>query len=176
MDEATFWALIDETRATAGGEPEAHVEALRGMLTAMPVGDVVAFGVVMSRLASELYTWDLWGAAYVILGGCSDDSFVDFRHWVISQGQDAYRCAATAPDSLADILDGVSDESIGDGEGFVYVAAEVCEQQTGQDIYSAPDGAAIVPSVTSAEPAGEPFDEDEESLERRYPQLWALVA
>ena len=48
-----------------------------------------------------LYRRDLWAAAYLIGGGCSDDSFIDFRAGLIAQGHDWYHKAA-APDSLAD--------------------------------------------------------------------------
>jgi hypothetical protein len=44
----------------------------------------------------------VWAAAYLIGGGCSDDSFMDFRAGLIAQGRDWYHKAAASPDSLAD--------------------------------------------------------------------------
>ena len=35
-----------------------------------------------------LYRWDMWAAAYLIGGGCSDDGFIDFRAGLIAQGLD----------------------------------------------------------------------------------------
>lgn len=35
-----------------------------------------------------LYRRDLWAAAYIIGGGCSDDSFIDFRAGLIAQGHE----------------------------------------------------------------------------------------
>ncbi|WP_449342020.1 DUF4240 domain-containing protein [Streptomyces aurantiogriseus] len=34
------------------------------------------------------YTWDLWGAAWVLLDGASDDAFDFFRCWLIGQGRE----------------------------------------------------------------------------------------
>jgi hypothetical protein len=48
-----------------------------------------------------LYRYDLWAAAYLIGGGCSDDGFIDFRAGLIAQGRDWYHKAAASPDSLA---------------------------------------------------------------------------
>ena len=42
--------------------------------------EIVAFQRVLDELMDESYRADLWGAAYVINGGCSDDGFEDFPH------------------------------------------------------------------------------------------------
>ncbi|MFD6293827.1 DUF4240 domain-containing protein [Streptomyces sp. NPDC060235] len=41
-------------------------------------------------------------AAYLIGGGCSNDSFMDFRAGLIALGRDWYEKATADPDSLAD--------------------------------------------------------------------------
>jgi hypothetical protein len=35
-------------------------------------------------------TWDLWAAAYIMNGGCSDDGFLYFRCWLIAQGKEVF--------------------------------------------------------------------------------------
>jgi hypothetical protein len=47
----------------------------------------------------------LWGAAYLINGGCSDDGFDYFRRWLILQGHKVFQAAIANPDSLADVVD-----------------------------------------------------------------------
>jgi hypothetical protein len=49
------------------------------------------------------YTRSLWGAAYVMHGGCSDDSFSDFRATLISHGRTIYDAALADTESLADL-------------------------------------------------------------------------
>ncbi len=46
---------------------------------------------------------ELWAAADVIGGGCSDDGFDYFREWLILQGKDVVMGAVMNPDSLADL-------------------------------------------------------------------------
>lgn len=49
-----------------------------------------------------MYRWDVWAAAYLIGGGCSDDSFMDFRAGLIGLGREWYARAAACPDVLAE--------------------------------------------------------------------------
>jgi hypothetical protein len=73
MTADKFWQII--ARAGASDyDPDAHMEALRTALRELPVEEVVAFEAAFRRYLNEAYTWDLWGAAYVIHGGCSDDA------------------------------------------------------------------------------------------------------
>jgi hypothetical protein len=48
----------------------------------------------------ETYRTDLWALAYLLRGGCSDDSFMDFRAWLILQGREAYAGALEDPDGF----------------------------------------------------------------------------
>ena len=57
------------------------------MLTGLTPQDVVSFELAFGHEVQRAYTWDLWGAAYVVHGGASDDGFVYFRHWLISKGR-----------------------------------------------------------------------------------------
>lgn len=34
----------------------------------------------------KLYHWNVWALAYAARGGCSDDAFMEFRSWLILQG------------------------------------------------------------------------------------------
>ncbi len=77
------------------------------------------------------YRWDLWGAAWVLLDGCSDDAFDFFRCWLIGQGREVFEGALHDPDALADLLDDFDEEIDGDGEDLGYAADEAYEQLTG---------------------------------------------
>ncbi len=116
---------------------------------------------------NRAYRWDLWGAAWLLLGGASDDAFDYFRCWLIGQGREVFEGALHDPDSLAELLDDFDERVDGDGEELGYAADEAYEQLTG---VVAPDlGLPPAPS----EPAGTPQDfEDEAALARRYPSLW----
>src|SRR5687767_14484267 len=51
---------------------------------------------------SQSYSSSLWGAAFVIMGGCSDDGFEYFRGWLISRGEDVYTQVLENPEYLAE--------------------------------------------------------------------------
>ena len=80
---------------------------------------------------ADAYTWDLWGAAYLINGGCSDDGFAYFRSWLISRGRAAYEEAVRDPDSLADLVDPDRDDY--EFEDLWGLALVVYEERTGED-------------------------------------------
>jgi len=48
----------------------------------------------------KAYRKDLWAVAFVVMGGCSDDCFMDFRTWLVLRGKPVYTAALQNPDSL----------------------------------------------------------------------------
>ncbi|TYR81399.1 DUF4240 domain-containing protein [Priestia megaterium] len=60
---------------------------------------------------NKAFTSDVWGAAYLMMGGCSDDCFMDFRSWLIAQGEAVFSKVVKAPDYLADYI---SEENLGE--------------------------------------------------------------
>ena len=162
MDEASFWDLTAQTRAEADNDTGRQSELLEERLRTLPPQQIVAFQRLRHRLDERAYTWDLWGAAYVIEDGCSDDCFRDFRAYLISLGRDTYEAALRDPDSLATV---VQDAETGDWENADSVAADAYENVAGEDL-PAED------SDLSGDPRGQPWDdENQEDLVRRYPRL-----
>jgi Protein of unknown function (DUF4240) len=51
------------------------------------------------------YLANLWGTAFLMNGGASDDGFDYFRGWLISQGRKVFEAALENPDSLSDVID-----------------------------------------------------------------------
>jgi len=170
MDTARFWAIVDESRADfdpelADGNMDAQVERLQELLGALSPNEVLEFQRELDLQMNAAYRWDLWGAAYIIEGGCSDDGFTDFRSWLISMGRDVYDAALRDPETLIDVAnaDGVEATSF---EEFQYVPSQVYEEKAGQPM---PDTDVTHPK----EPAGEQWSEEGDDLARRFPKLWA---
>ncbi|MEU0387619.1 DUF4240 domain-containing protein [Streptomyces chartreusis] len=167
MDETEFWELVDDTREAAEGDPEEQADLLVERLTQKDPDSVLDFARHFESRYNRAYRWDLWGAAWVLLDGASDDAFDFFRCWLIGQGRHVFEGAVHDPDSLADLLDDFDEEIDGDGEELGYAADEAYEQLTGT---VAPD-LAIPPAPP--EPEGTPLDfENEDLLAERYPKLW----
>ncbi|MFI2436906.1 DUF4240 domain-containing protein [Streptomyces sp. NPDC018693] len=168
MDETEFWELVDTSREAAEGDPEEQADVLVSRLLELDPDSVLDFARHFESRYNRAYHWDLWGAAWVLLDGASDDAFDFFRCWLIGQGRDVFESALHDPDSLADLLDDFDEEIDGDGEELGYAADEAYEQLTGT---VAPD--LGIPPAT-AEPEGTPIDfENERVLAERYPKLWA---
>jgi hypothetical protein len=167
MDETEFWELIDSTREAAEGDPEEQADLLLDRLLQLDPDLVLDFARHFEARYNRAYRWDLWGAAWLLLDGCSDDAFDFFRCWLIGQGREVFEGALHEPDALAGLLGEFDEEIDGDGEELGYAADEAYEQLTGT---VAPDlGIAPAP----AEPAGTPLDlEDDRALAQRYPRLW----
>ena len=171
MDETEFWELVDATREAAEGDPEEQADLLVERLLQLDPELVLDFARHFEARCNRAYTWDLWGAAWILLDGASDDAFDFFRCWLIGQGRELYEGAVHDPDLLAEFLADFDMEADGDGEDLGYAADEAYEQLTGTAV---PD-LGIPPAPP--EPLGAPLDlENEKVLAERFPRLWDRFA
>lgn len=169
MPADQFWQIIERT-APPDNDADAQMEALRVILDELSLDEIISFEIAFRCYLNAAYTWDLWGAAFVVQGGCSDDGFEYFRRWLVTRGRDTYDAGLANPDSLADFERWPGPFGLYDFEEIYYIAKRVFEEKGGKgDVrdYSEPEAGVGGPG-----PSGEPFDEDEEHLARRYPKLW----
>lgn len=161
MDINEFWKIID-----LGKDSEEPAHSLKVELEKLTPEEIVSFQEHFDTLFDNAYRWNLWGAAYIIHGGCSDDGFIDFRYALISRGKDLYEKALQNPDSLSGLGDAA--EELLDNELFGYVALEVYENKVGSEIPSND-------STSSDESMGEEWDFDDEAENtKRLPRLSSL--
>src|SRR5690606_25571550 len=120
MTDAQFWKMLE---STLDDDPDEQLQRLRDRLMQLAPQEVVSFDEHIHRRLNEAYRHDLWGAAYLINGGASDDGFEYFRLWLIGRGQRVFESALKDPDLLATLVP----EDIEDAEfeSLLYVAAEV---------------------------------------------------
>jgi hypothetical protein len=162
MDPARFWGLVADSRTATDNDTGRQSELLEERLRRLEPAQIADFERIRHRLDRRAYTWDLWGAAYVIEDGCSDDCFRDFRGYLISLGPRVYEAALRNPDSLASV---VQDAETGDWENADDVAPDAYESVAGEDI---PTGS----SDLSGRPRGTPWDDEQvQQLTQRYPRL-----
>lgn len=98
----TFWQLIDEARRASGRITDMP-QKLIDMLCTIDDYEIVDFESHYVDCLHRSYEARLWLAAVVIMGGCGDDTFSDFRGWLIAQGRTRFESALADPDSLADL-------------------------------------------------------------------------
>jgi hypothetical protein len=160
MTREQFWKLIDQVK-----EAEKPEDAIAELLRKLTPSELVSYQEHFDTLTSQAYRWDLWGAAYIIGGGCSDDGFIDFQYGLIARGREIYEAALANPDTLADVA--IQGEIA--NELFGYAAQEVYEDLTGED-----EMPRLPPPTTRPEPLGEEWDFDDDGQNaRRLPKLWA---
>lgn len=143
MDESRFWMLVDAAKSQAGDNEGARPSRLRTALAALPATEIQAFQRLYDGVIARAHRWDLWGAAYLMNGGCGDDGFRYFRDWLISEGRDVYQHALADPDTLADLP--VREDA--ELEAFGYAALEAYAEHTDKplerdasDELTAPEG------------------------------------
>ncbi|MHB9106987.1 MAG: DUF4240 domain-containing protein [Armatimonadota bacterium] len=143
-----------------------RVEALSNLLSTLPPEEILQFDRIFDEQMNRAYSRNLRGAAFILgSGGCSDDSFTDFRSWLISMGRELFEKALDDPDSLAEVS--LAPDPGGEPdvffEEFAYIARCVYEKKTGQEMPSTGVG-------FPEEPAGDEWEY--EDLPVRYPKLW----
>jgi hypothetical protein len=169
MDDNTFWSIVDSAVSPNKAESDYNYDKLENRLRQMSAEEILGFGAAMQRAVNDACDWKLWGAAYLINGGCSDDGFEYFRGWLIAQGSAIYRQALFDPDSLADYIKSYKGSSPIEDEDLLAAPWMIFKEKTGSgDGYET--GVEFVP-----EPTGENWDfDDDEQMKRRLPKLAAL--
>jgi len=163
MDEQKFWKIIEESLQGAHGSQAVQKAKLKKILSTLDAGEIAAFDQIFTRLMHKSYTWDLWGGAYVLNGGCSDDSFEYFRRGLIASGREKFERSLKDPEYLADWAE--PDEL--EFEDIEQVVYDVYKEKTGSDKH--PEHGLKHPKT----PSGEKWREDGDDLETRFPHLWA---
>ncbi|CCK24790.1 hypothetical protein BN159_0411 [Streptomyces davaonensis JCM 4913] len=143
-----------------------------------------AFEIRRPALDTAIDRWDIWAAAYLICGGCSDDHFMDFKAGLIALGRAWYERAARCPDDLAEHLHvqhaltaGVGEAVFYEEMGYVSVAAWGRITGDEDSFYSALDDyrATIGEDDSQGHDMSEHFKfDDAQAMRRRLPRLAAL--
>jgi hypothetical protein len=170
-DDKRFWDVIGFACKHEFGPDfqRAWRSALVAALMTLPPDEIARFDRWFDDRTDALYSHDHWAAAYVINGGASDDGFYYFQCWLVGMGKQVYDAALADPDSLAEVLPGVTCEA------SIYSAARAAwiAQGNGDDYESA--YAAVERAGRVRQLAGEDWDyDDDDEFRRRFPRLAAL--
>lgn len=183
MDIETFWTIIEAAQAQSQPD-EPFDQTLAGQLSSRSPQDILQFQVRFDELHAAAYRWDIWAAAYLIGGGCSDDGFLDFRSGLIGQGRSWYEQVTASPDNLAahPAVAARAPEPAQDEplffEGLSSAAVKAFAQVTGGDedsFYESWKETPDSPRHNDLDPGGEDFNfDDDQQMRRRLPRLAAL--
>ncbi len=142
MTAEEFWNIIAASRMGLVWGPGIDAEEVRDqqlerfpeLIGKLSVEEVRSFEDHFDDLMNAAYSKPqegLWGVAFDIAGGCSEDMFEDFRAWLISMGREVYEAAIQNADTIYDVADR---DDLGDEiffEELIYVPAQVLRARQG---------------------------------------------
>jgi hypothetical protein len=133
LDEDLYWSIIEKSRLEHKNQEDQEV-FLSSEIEKLSPKDIIGFRLRTDKLLFDTYNSELWCAAYIMNGGCSDAGFDYFRCWLISKGKDVFYKAKSNPDSLiSEVEEGKTSYEF---EGFWFVAMNAFLNKTDQEIYS----------------------------------------
>ena len=101
MNKERFWNMIGFANERSSNRDEMFIR-LHSLLCSLEPKEIVHWYRIYDEYLGLADKGKIVSAAVYINGGISDDSFIDFRAWLIAQGKKAYHNALADPDSLAD--------------------------------------------------------------------------
>ena len=132
LDESIYWNIVEKSLKYKNNQDDQE-EFLIKEIEKLSPKEIIGFRLRTDKFLYDTYNSEMWCAAYIMNGGCSDDGFEYFRNWVISRGKDVFYKAKENPDSL--ISEYIEGEEFYDFESFWYVALTAFENKTGKELY-----------------------------------------
>jgi hypothetical protein len=133
LEEESYWVIIENSLKKNSNQSDQELFLVNEIEKLTPK-EMIGFRLRTDKLLFDSYTSDLWCAAYIMNGGCTDDGFEYFRCWLISRGKETFYKAKENPDSLINLVK--EDRGIYEFEGFWYVAINAFKNETDKEIYS----------------------------------------
>lgn len=166
MNADRFWKFVEDAREHAKDDGErAMTESLKRELGRLSPAELLSFQEHFDEMVERANETPLRVAASVINGGIDDRGFMEFRFWLIAQGQGVYDQALADPDSLASVCDTPKKEAANETYGLV--APDLYEEVA--------DAPMPRPKIVPTEAArGEPWTEDD--VQRKLPRLAGIHA
>ena len=104
MNKEQFWNIVNEVHSSTDPRNQKEVlTALRNRLRNLPSEEILEWKQIFGFYQDAARRNDLWAASAAMGAHCSDDGFIDFRSWLISQGRDVYMSALKDPESLVSV-------------------------------------------------------------------------
>jgi len=129
MNETTFWQLIDKARAGRNSNFETQCVTLTELLTPYSEEDIISFEHILREKIEEASSFPVMAAAFVVCSYISDDTYEDFRAWLVGQGKENFYKAIKDPNEICGFLKPADTEELG-GEYMLFVAINAYLEKT----------------------------------------------
>jgi hypothetical protein len=174
MNKQEFWKIIDHAFINSNGSPEIRNKLLIDKLADYTPEQIVEFEKIFVQFVIEADDFKIIAAEKIIEGSVTDDSYLYFRCWLISQGQKTFEETLKDPEYLAEKIDKSTDTQF---ESLMYISTEAYMKKTGKTEEDETFPRAItVKSGLSYDfytPPTKGTEWKTEQLPKLYPKLWA---
>lgn len=163
MTRDGFWQIVAQLIAKTRGNLERFTTALDKHLKSLTTDEIEDFARHYADMLNEANTTGVLEVAYIIGCGASNDGYMDFRCWIVFQGEPQFKNIVENPDYLgtydpkADPIEQWSCE---------YHPMWAYEDATGNELQHF--DVAVYPDAESD------FDKPK-TLAKRYPKLWKRI-
>lgn len=132
MNEQIFWELIDKAIKAPNSNFETQCVTLTELLAPYAEQDIISFEHILREKIEEASSWPVMAATFVVCSFISDDTYEDFRAWLVGQGKDNFYKAIKDPNTIREFLTPKQAEDMG-GEYMLFVGANAWLEKTGKD-------------------------------------------
>lgn len=132
MTEDIFWQLIEKARSANNSNFETQCATLTELLTAYSKEDIISFEHILREKIEEASSFPVMAATFLVSSFISDDTYEDFRAWLIGQGMANFYKGIENPDEIAHLITKEQALDLG-GEYMLFVAVNAYLEKTGSD-------------------------------------------
>ncbi len=173
MDKKEFWKIINYAHQKSGNDLGLKSQLMIDKLSTYSKEQIIDFEVILRQLLDESDDFKIMAAQKIMTDYVSDDSYLYFRCWLISEGESTFNKTMKDVDYLSNV---VSEDTEPDFEYLLLVATEAFAKKTGKSIdeedETFPRGMADGRAVNyNLSPITKGTDWTEEQLPQLYPKL-----
>ncbi len=176
MDRQEFWQIMEWSLAKSHNNQQVQENLVIEKLVTYTPSQIIDFEIILRQLLKEANDYTVAAAEKIMQAWVSDNPYLYFRCWLISQGKNTFEATIKNPDFLADKTDKHTNT---DFETLLYVADKAYQQKTGKKVAddSFPRNAAVERDPQLDYDMGAPPTKGTEwqtaQLPTLYPKLWA---
>jgi len=132
MNEDIFWQLIEQSQNAQNSNFETQCVTLTELLTPYEPAEIITFENILRAKIEEASNFKVMAATFVVCSYISDDTYEDFRAWLVGQGKEKFYKAIKDPNYICDFLRPKQAEELG-GEFMLFVAVNAYLEKTDTD-------------------------------------------
>lgn len=104
MTEQQFWDIIDQSRKGVNTNFETQCVNITELLLDTSTDAIIAFEEILRAQIEKANTWPVMAACFVVCSFMSDDTYEDFRAWLVGQGKANFDKILRDPNEICNLI------------------------------------------------------------------------